>query len=693
MEDSGIQRGIWDGDAKAVQQCLTDIFTSVYTTCDIPENAIFGPCVLSHTSLYDSIAFIALKSTDKRTVPYIFRVDTSAANGSSEGLMWLRLVQSARDKEEQNLEAYIKNGQLFYRSLRRIAKDEELLVWYGKELTELLLLCPSRSHNKMNGSSPYTCLECSQRFQFEFPYVAHLRFRCPKRLHSADMSPHDEQSGGVGTKDHRGAGGGKDHHQQQQQETSLGPGPKFCKAGPIHHYPAPSPDSSNPPAAAGGSSAKPSTDFHNLARELENSRGGSSCSPAQSLSSSSSSSSGSGSAGHQEAELSPDGIATGLCKGKRKFPEEAVEGGGGGGAGLVGGRARFAERPLPASKEDLVCTPQQYRASGSYFSLEENGRLFAPPSPETGEAKRSAFVEVKKAGRGAGLQEEATVDGGSTTAEDHDTGRGGGSSTPAAASPAGAEKLLAPRPGGPLPSRLEGGSPARGSAFTSVPQLGGSGGNGAGGGAGSAGSGSAGGGQGAASDERKSAFSQPARSFSQLSPLVLGQKLGALEPCHPGDGVGPTRLYPAAADPLAVKLQGAADLNGGCGALPSSGGSLPKQSPFLYATAFWPKSSAAAAAAAAAAAGPLQLQLPSALTLLPPSFTSLCLPAQNWCAKCNASFRMTSDLVYHMRSHHKKEYAMEPLVKRRREEKLKCPICNESFRERHHLSRHMTSHN
>lgn len=65
--------------------------------------------------------------------------------------MWLRLVQSARDKEEQNLEAYIKNGQLFYRSLRRIAKDEELLVWYGKELTELLLLCPSRSHSKMNG--------------------------------------------------------------------------------------------------------------------------------------------------------------------------------------------------------------------------------------------------------------------------------------------------------------------------------------------------------------------------------------------------------------------------------------------------------------------------------------------------------------------------------------------------------------
>uniref|UniRef100_A0A8B9ITG6 PR domain zinc finger protein 8 n=1 Tax=Amazona collaria TaxID=241587 RepID=A0A8B9ITG6_9PSIT len=219
MEDAGVQRGIWDGDAKTVQQCLTDIFTSVYTTCDIPENAIFGPCVLSHTSLYDSIAFIALKSTDKRTVPYIFRVDTSAANGSSEGLMWLRLVQSAREREEQNLEAYIKSGQLFYRSLRRIAKDEELLVWYGKELTELLLLSPARAPARSNGSPPFACPECNQRFQFELPFAAHLRFRCPKRLHGPDTtSPAAE---GPGSKD--GAG----------KEPEAG---KYCKpGGPLHH--------------------------------------------------------------------------------------------------------------------------------------------------------------------------------------------------------------------------------------------------------------------------------------------------------------------------------------------------------------------------------------------------------------------------------------------------------------------------
>ncbi|KAK2584826.1 hypothetical protein KPH14_007138 [Odynerus spinipes] len=77
--------------------------------------------------------------------------------------------------------------------------------------------------------------------------------------------------------------------------------------------------------------------------------------------------------------------------------------------------------------------------------------------------------------------------------------------------------------------------------------------------------------------------------------------------------------------------------------------------------------------------------------LLPPSFAALTLPAQNVCAKCNLSFRMTSDLVYHMRSHHKNESSGEA-ARRRREEKLRCPVCDESFRERHHLTRHMTAH-
>lgn len=78
-------------------------------------------------------------------------------------------------------------------------------------------------------------------------------------------------------------------------------------------------------------------------------------------------------------------------------------------------------------------------------------------------------------------------------------------------------------------------------------------------------------------------------------------------------------------------------------------------------------------------------------TLLPPTLAAFSLPAQNVCAKCSISFRMTSDLVYHMRTHHKSENVVDP-NRRKREEKLKCPVCNESFRERHHLTRHMTAH-
>ncbi|XP_026066965.1 PR domain zinc finger protein 8-like [Carassius auratus] len=321
MEESSSQRLGWDGDAKAMQQCLTDIFTSVYTTCDIPENAIFGPCVLSHTSLYDSIAFIALKSTDKRTAPYIFRVDTSAANSSSEGLMWLRLVQSARDRDEQNLEAYVKNGQLFYRSLRRIEKDEEMLVWYGKDLIELLLLSSSRNQAKSKGTSPFLCPDCSQRFQFEFPFLAHLRFRCTKRLQSM-AGPEEEAT-------------------DASNQASLPPARSSPKLGRSDGF-------SNP------QEGKPSTDFHNLARDLENNR----TSPPS----------------NKEAEILSE------SSGKRKFSD------------MEDSRNSGLSQPLK-SKEELANSAQQYRGA---YGLDEGRRAFSPSVSESTETKRSAFTEVKK---------------------------------------------------------------------------------------------------------------------------------------------------------------------------------------------------------------------------------------------------------------------------------------------------------
>jgi hypothetical protein len=71
---------------------------------------------------------------------------------------------------------------------------------------------------------------------------------------------------------------------------------------------------------------------------------------------------------------------------------------------------------------------------------------------------------------------------------------------------------------------------------------------------------------------------------------------------------------------------------------------------------------------------------------------------QNCCAKCNAQFCLTSDLVYHMRTCHKREKhslsnnSFKIQTAEHELKKLKCEICNENFREKHHLTRHMTSH-
>lgn len=46
---------------------------------------------------------------------------------------------------------------------------------------------------------------------------------------------------------------------------------------------------------------------------------------------------------------------------------------------------------------------------------------------------------------------------------------------------------------------------------------------------------------------------------------------------------------------------------------------------------------------------PEQAAQAALLSCLPPSLAALSMPSQNWCAKCNTTFRMTSDLVYHMR--------------------------------------------
>lgn len=71
-------------------------------------------------------------------------------------LSWLRLVQAARNAEEQNTEAFLKAGQLYVRTTRDIRQEEELLVWYDHELSHLLgFRDPSRTLREGEQSSAH----------------------------------------------------------------------------------------------------------------------------------------------------------------------------------------------------------------------------------------------------------------------------------------------------------------------------------------------------------------------------------------------------------------------------------------------------------------------------------------------------------------------------------------------------------
>lgn len=66
------------------------------------------------------------------------QVDPDAMKSSPLMVPWLRLVQAAMSAEDQNTEAYLKNGQLHFRTIRDVKEGDELLVWYDEELSHLL---------------------------------------------------------------------------------------------------------------------------------------------------------------------------------------------------------------------------------------------------------------------------------------------------------------------------------------------------------------------------------------------------------------------------------------------------------------------------------------------------------------------------------------------------------------------------
>ncbi|XP_034408599.1 PR domain zinc finger protein 8 [Cyclopterus lumpus] len=498
MDHTFLPRSIWTGDSKFLQH-PADLYTSVLVTRSIPAGTCFGPCVLQNT-FYETIAFIAQKSCDRRAKSYVFRVDPEAMRNSALVLSWLRLVQAARNGEEQNTEAFLKAGQLYVRTIRDIRQEEELLVWYDQELSHLLGFT-----DMMTGGSSeeFKCGRCNQVFENENPFLAHCRFLCTQvktDTWSREMYEHK--------------------HVEIKRQRRV-------------------------------------TDFHNIARDLEHKKSGS----------------------NEDAEIFP----------KRRKHEDTLY--------PRGRKTVLLEKTNISNDDNITPLIKGYDQSAGEASSSVGKLKSDKIKPDNLGYKNDGFTHDREmqTGESSGLHSSSS------------------------------------------------------SAFSLVLS------NNRG--------------------EQKSAFCKPSKRTSPIDPEA--HLISA--------STAPPRRLEEMTDSFTSRtlmgynnLMASNILSSELHTVPSP---VALNNAFHYAPEHWSRSIGA------------QLQNTSSLTILPPTFTSFGVSVQNWCAKCNLSFRMTSDLVFHMRSHHKKEFAAESHVRRRREEKLTCPICHEYFRERHHLSRHMTSHN
>ncbi|XP_028584718.2 zinc finger protein 488 [Podarcis muralis] len=532
MELTLLTKEFRTSDNRLLPQHFPDVLATVHTTQEIPEETILGPCLL-HDAQLDTVAFIALKCSEKRNIHYVIKVDATSVQNPG-GFPWMRLVQPASNKKEQNLEAYLRNSQLYYRPTRKIHRNEELLVWYDEELSGLLGFNEIKASRRLH--SELDCPNCKQVFKWEHPFLSHARFLC-----------FPENSA------------------QLWRNLSA---PKTTKS------------------RLGGQP----TNFHSLARDLE----------------------------FKMAAWKDD------SHGERRMNCDDVENGPSRKAVLLEKTNHLHGGQHSGSRDEGVA---QQVSGGSFWKLGAGKQMSVKKDALLLEQKESAFTEVRQ------IKEKMKME---------------------------KAKMVEQGIGGAHPGR----DPVQcspGSAFSFVwPNRG--------------------------AREPKSAFSKPARcqldrrtmtaAPHPLSDLAKGP--GELSGCVSAADV---MRYSAL---LASKFL-ASDLNSS----PLLPPGLVQRTP--YTSGLWPRQMGEQRQATSA---PASSPSSASLTLLPPTFTSFSVAAQNWCAKCNLSFRMTSDLVFHMRCHHKKEGASpESPRKRRREEKLTCPVCQEYFRERHHLSRHMTSHN
>ncbi|BFZ02990.1 hypothetical protein BsWGS_06029 [Bradybaena similaris] len=571
----------------------------VVTINDIDYGQIFGPFP-THFTVTDPAYVIGMLTNDKQPDGIVVRVDAEERSDGVRVVDWLPYVSPARDEEEQNMEAYLKDGGIYYRTLRIVKAGEELLVWYSKDFTKILGV-PELQTNSKRDDEQFICTHCGEMFDFPFPLRAHLKFKCSFTTDDTTRERISAQVRLNGDHYRRTDCGRSRKHSDGLQDKS--------------QYMLNYMTNNNSMFTI---SAK---------RHIEDNKDNKT--PCKKFISEACKSKRDSVISHSIEELSKSHQtkSRGGYVHENGFDSHTDS----------GSAFRKVEKPLNLSPDHRVSPPT---SSPCFVPMPAT---LSPPVRNTTCQSASALASSTK----------LPVSHGMHTLKVHRTLHSSHIDQPSTSSM-------------PPPIRTSIKSLPSAVPVTSVPHQ------------------------------------NPAIAGSQImglympriplipSPSPLGLPRGSILASGTSSGRGMPIPHSAFHDQIPQGL------------LEMCRAAIPTVGPLTESFAANIRNSETLAKQALFAdrhistlgflksTNPMVEKLLQSTnpTLLSSPINALNL-SQNWCAKCNATFRMTSDLVYHMRSHHKREF--DPL-KRRREEKLKCNICNETFRERHHLTRHMSSH-
>ncbi|ESO85776.1 hypothetical protein LOTGIDRAFT_130257 [Lottia gigantea] len=93
---------------------------------------------------------------------------------------WMIYIQPARDRHEQNVEAFMdEKEEVCLRFIRGVKCGEQLLVWFHDTLARYRDI-PILKPENIRGYQEYTCTVCQKVFKFPNSLKAHIRYWCRK---------------------------------------------------------------------------------------------------------------------------------------------------------------------------------------------------------------------------------------------------------------------------------------------------------------------------------------------------------------------------------------------------------------------------------------------------------------------------------------------------------------------------------